>query len=146
MKKINIIAASALVLAATVATVSRAGSENGSAGDMPAYYDGELFTINLAELPPGGEDANFAHNGSINVIYMSDTELPDGQPFISVLDAIQGDAFNPLWAEVQITFNSGVEPRQFFSDDEILDAAASGEITLTSTDELYRCSVVGPKQ
>ena len=143
MKKINYIATSALVLAIALATASRAGSENGSAGEMPSYYDGELFTINLMELPPGGEDANFKHNGSINTIYVSDSELPDGQPFISVIDAIQGDGFNPLWAEVEITFNS--EPHQFFSDEEILDAAASGEITLTVTDELYRCSVVGPK-
>ena len=144
MKNISYLATSTLVLAIAWATVSRAGSENGSAGEMPSYYDGELFTINLMELPAGGEDANFNHNGSINVIYMADSSLPDGQPFISVIDAIQGDGFNPLWAEVQITFNS--EPRQFFSDEEVLDAAESSEITLTLTDELYRCSVVGPKQ
>src|SRR5216110_580380 len=108
MKKIIYLTSLMLGLAAGMGTGVFPASENGSAGDMPAYYDGELFTINLAELPPGGEDANFAHNGSINVIYMSDSGLPDGQPFISVLDAIQGDGFNPLWAEVQITFNSGV--------------------------------------
>ena len=122
MKKINYIATSALVLAIAMGTDSRAASENGSAGEMPSYYDGELFTINLMELPATGEDANFQHNGSINIIYMSDSDLPDGQPFISVIDAIQGDGFNPLWAEVQITFNSGVEPRQLFSDDcQVLD-------------------------
>src|ERR1044071_70085 len=89
-----------------------AGSENGSGGDMPAYYDGQLFTINFKELPDGGEQATLQHNRSINVIYMADT-VPG---FVSVLDAIQGDGFNPLWEEVQITFNDGFDPHQFLSD------------------------------
>ena len=132
-------------LAALVVTKVAAASLNGSAGDMSAYYDDQLFTINFFELPPGGEVANDQHNTSINIIYMSDAGLPGGEPFISVIDAIQGDGFNPLWEEVQITFNAGFEPRQFVSDEEILDAEAAGEITLTETGEIYRCSVVGPK-
>jgi hypothetical protein len=67
-----------------------------------------------------------------------------GFDFVAVLDAIQGDGFNPLWEEFQITFVR-IPPQQFFSDNEILAAAASGEIMLTDTEELYRCSVVGPK-
>ena len=118
---------------------------NGSGGDMPAFYDGEQFTINFKELPTSAEQAVISNNGSINTIYMSDPGLPGGQPFISVLDAIQGDGFNPLWREVQITFNTGHTPHQFASDNEILSAALSGEITLTTTDEVYRCSVVGIK-
>jgi len=122
-----------------------AASDNGAAGDMPALYDGELFTINFKKLPAGGTDANIQHNGSINTIYMSDPGLPGGQPFISVLDAIQGDGFNPLWEEVQITFNPGHTSRQLESDNDVLAAAAAGEITLTATGELYRCAVVGHK-
>src|SRR6266478_3289321 len=122
-----------------------AGSDNGSAGNMPAYYDGHLLTINFMELPSGGEQANLQHNGSINTIFMSDAGLPGGQPFISVLDAIQGDGFNPLWLEVQINFTAGHTPCQLFSDNEIANAFAASEITLTATDEVYRCSVVGPK-
>jgi hypothetical protein len=137
------------VLSATIALLTTlsawAQNENGSAGDMPAYYDHQLFTINFKELPPGGEQAALQHNTSINIIYMSDAGLPGGQPFISVLDAIQGDGFNPLWLEVQINFRPGHTPRQLFSDDEISNAAQAGEITLTVTDELYRCSVVGKK-
>ena len=96
-----------------------AGSMNGVAGSMPAYYDGTLFTINFMELASGGEAANLAHNGSINTIYMCDTcegQLPGGGSFVSVIDAIQGDGFNPLWQEVQISFNAGVTPQQFTSD------------------------------
>src|SRR2546427_12570718 len=124
---------------------ARAASPNGSAGQMPAYYDHELFTINFMELPSGGESTVLQNNRSINTIFMSDAGLPGGQPFVSVLDAIQGDGFNPLWLEVQINFTAGHTPRQLFSDDEIANAFAAGEITLTPTDELYRCSVVGPK-
>ena len=120
-----------------------AASENGSAGLMPAFYDDQLFNINFKELPAGGEAATLARNSSINIIYMSDGGLPGGAPFISVLDAIQGDGFNPLWIEVQITFNRGHIPRQLTSDVDVEHAAASGEITLTMTDEVYRCSVVG---
>jgi hypothetical protein len=131
-------------LAMSAIGTSRAASANGSAGDMPAFYDHELFTINFKELPAGGERSTLLRNASINIIYMSDAGLPGGEPFISVIDAIQGDGFNPLWLEVQVNFTRGHTPRQLFSDDEIADAFEAGEITLEATDEVYRCSVVGP--
>ena len=64
-----------------------------------------------------------------------------------MLDAIQGDGFNPLWLQVLIVFNPGFTPHQFHSDTEV-EAAAAGanpEITLVVTDEVYRCAVVGNK-
>jgi hypothetical protein len=73
--------------------------------------------------------------------------LDEEQEFIAVIDAIQGDGFNPLWLQVLIVFNEGFTPHQFLADDEIL-AAAEGpnpEITLVDTGEVYRCAVVGPK-
>ena len=126
--------------------LASAASLNGSAGSMPALYDNELFTINLSQLSDSSAAALIAHNASINFIYMSDEGLPGNQPFISVLDAIQGDGFNPLWVEVQIHFTPGHTPRQLGSDDEIADALANGEITLEVTDEVYRCSVIGAKK
>ena len=36
---------------------------------------------------------------------MSDECMPGGNTFVSVLDAIQGDGFNPLWNEVQVVFD-----------------------------------------
>jgi hypothetical protein len=110
---------------------------------MPAFYDGHMFTITFTELPPGGETAIHEHNKSFNTIYQCDA-CTFG--FISVLDAIQGDGFNPLWEEQQITFNAGFTPHQFFSDTEVLAAQAAGEITITDTDEIYNCSVLGPKK
>jgi hypothetical protein len=135
----------AFVLVSSSGSPARAGSTNGSAGDMPAFYDGKVFTINFKELAPDAEKSAIAHNAAINKIFMSDPGLPGDQPFISVLDAIQGDGFNPLWREFQITFNNGHTPRQLTSDTEVADAAQSGEITIRATDEVYRCSVVGPK-
>src|SRR5438309_1238077 len=104
-----------------------AASPNGSAGDMPAFYDGHLFTINFKQEPSGGEAALLAHNGSINTIYMSDQAEAAGVMFTSVLDVIQGDGFNPLWQEVQIVFLT-IPPQQFLSDNEILAAAAAGRL------------------
>jgi len=135
-----------LVVVVGAAAGVSAQNSNGIGGVMPAYYDDQLFTINFKELPPGGEGSNLGHNGSINVIYQSDGCLPEGGMFVSVLDAIQGDGFNPLWQEVQIVFNHPASCRQLRSDTEILAAAAAGELTLIPTDEVYRCSVIGKKQ
>ena len=124
--------------------VASAASPNGRGGIMPAIYDGESFLINFFELSEQAADSLIDHNASINVIYMSEDLLPGGEMFVAVLDAIQGDGFNPLWLEAEIEFTPGHTPRQLMSDDEIDDAVASGEITLTFTDEVYRCAVIGP--
>ena len=121
-----------------------ASSLSGRAGTMPAYYDGQLFTINFAELSPTAEQQVLQHNKSLNTIYMSDQAMAAGFDFVSVIDAIQGDGFNPLWQEVQIVFNTGVAPQQFTSDTAIEAAATAGLITLVPTTEVYRCSVIGP--
>lgn len=132
-------------LALLILTTVRAGSANGSASVIPAYYDHDLFNIHFVEFSPAAEKALLQHNQSLNFIYQSDPGLPGGQPFISVIDAIPGDGFNPIWEEIQITFTAGHTPRQLFSDDEIAAAAAAGEITLTLTGEVYWCPVVGHK-
>lgn len=134
----------------TAVTGSTSGSDAmiGRATEMPAYYDSTLFNINFMELPANAETALLAHNKSINNIYEMDPDQPAAQPFIPVLDAIQGDGFNPLWVEVEIRFNEGFTPHQFYSDNQVLAAAAgtNPEITLTTTTEVYRCSVLGPKK
>jgi hypothetical protein len=120
------------------------GGTQGAAGQMPAYYDGELFTVNMFEVP--ASDPLIEHNSSINIIYATN-DLDEEQDFIPVIDAIQGDGFNPLWLQVLIVFNEGFTPHQFLSDVEV-EAAAAGdnpEITLVVTDEVYRCAVVGSK-
>src|SRR6266576_6771747 len=89
------------------------GSPKGAAGQMPAYYDGELFTVNMFEVP--ASDPIIGHNSSLNVIYATN-DLDEEQDFAPVLTAIQGDGFNPLWLQTFIVFNSGFTPHQFVSD------------------------------
>ena len=109
---------------------------------MKAYYDAALFTVNMKQMPGNATQALLAHNGSINEIYASN-DLDEPQTFIPVINAIQGDGFNPLWVQFFIVFKVGSTPHQFFSDTEVDAAVASGEITLTNTGEVYRCSVIG---
>jgi hypothetical protein len=137
-----IVCLSALIIGTTMAE-----SPNGRAGVTPAYYDATLFTINLKSFPPDVAANLIAHNKSINTIYRSEGTIVPGQgPWIDVLDAIQGDGFNPLWQEVTVTFKPGVTPFQLFSDDQVTAAAAApdAKIPLTTTNEVYRCSVIGP--
>lgn len=136
---------SATALALVVYANANAQSANGSASAIPAYYDHQLFTIQFVEFSATAEKQLLQHNQSLNFIYQSDPGLPGGQPFVSVIDAVPGDGFNPVWEEIQITFTAGHTPRQLFSDDEVADAAASGEITLTGTGEVYWCPVVGAR-
>ncbi len=121
-------------------------SVNGAGGQMPAYYDGELFTVNTKEQSEAANAAIIGGNQNLNEIYASN-DLDEEQDFIPVINAIQGEGFNPLWHQILIVFNEGFTPHQFVSEDEI-EAAAAGrnpEITLVETDEVYRCSVVGKK-
>jgi len=127
-------------------TLAAGGSPNGAAGQMPAFYDGELFTINIYQLSQNATDSVLGNNKSVNMIFASN-DLDQPQDFIPVIDAIQGDGFNPLWHQIRIVFNEGFTPHQFMSDDEV-EAAAAGanpEITLVDTGEVYRCAVVGNK-
>jgi hypothetical protein len=137
-----------VLFAALIVLAARsAGAQRAPGTILGAYYDGKLFSIHFRELPSGGEIATHDHNGSINIIYQCDAcadALPGG--FVSVINAIQGDGFNPLWEEQQITFNAGFAPRQLFSDNDVLAAQAAGEITITDTDEIYTCAVTGPKK
>jgi len=101
-------------------------------------------SVNMFEVP--ASDPIIAHNSSANIIYATN-DLDEEQDFVPVINAIQGDGFNPLWLQVLIVFDPGFTPHQFFSDVEV-EAAAAGanpEITLVVTDEVYRCSVVGRK-
>jgi hypothetical protein len=136
-------AAVCAALASLPHAAAAAGSPNGIGGAMPAYYDHEIFTINFTELGPMAEKSILSHNPQFNFIFTSEAMLPDGSPFVSVIDAIPADGMNPLWNEVEVTFTSGHTPRQLFSDDEVGAAATSGEVSLHVTDEVYRCSVIG---
>ena len=141
ISRIGVILVTGGLFVALTGGAALAGSPNGSASQRPVFYDGGQVTVNMFEVPAS---ALLDSNRSINTIYATN-DLDEEQDFLSVIDAIQGDGFNPLWHQVLIAFNPGSTPHQFFSDDEVLAAAAAGEITLDSTDEVYRCSIVGSK-
>ena len=119
------------------------GSPNGASTQRPVFYEGKRVTVNMFEVP---SEALLDSNRSINTIYASN-DLDEEQDFLSVIDAIQGEGFNPLWHQVLIVFNQGFTPHQFESEDDVLAAAAGAnpEITLVPTDEVYRCSIVRSK-
>ena len=141
---IPLVLVSVLAVAALPGVAHAAGSMNGAAGQMPAFYDGEQVTVNMKELPDNASASLIASDPSVNTIYASN-DLDEEQDFLPVIDAIQGDGFNPLWIQVLIVFNDGFTPHQFVSEEQVLAAAAGPqpEITLVETDEVYRCSVVG---
>ena len=130
-----------VVVALTGSAALAAGGTNGAASQRPVFYEGKLVTVNMFEVP--GEGSILPKNPSTNTIYASN-DLDEPQAFNSVIDAIPGDGFNPLWHQVFIVFNQGFAPHQFVSEAQILAAAAGAhpEITLVSTAEVYRCSVV----
>ena len=127
------------------AALAAQGSPNGAASQRPVFYEGEHVTVNMFEVP-AAEGSLLDNNRSVNTIYASN-DLDDEQDFLSVIDAIQGEGFNPLWHQVLIVFNQGFTPHQFTSEDDVLAAAdgADPEITLVLTDEVYRCSIVRSK-
>jgi len=113
---------------------------------MPAYYENQLFTVNMKQQPDPAGASIIGKNQSLNEIYASN-DLDEVQDFIPVINAIQGEGFNPLWHQNLIVFNEGFTPHQFVSEEEVLAAAAGAnpEIHLVVTNEVYRCSVVGQK-
>ncbi len=155
MKKCLVLSLIVCLGAVIIGTVM-ADSSNGRAGTTPAYYDAKLFTVNLKHMPENAAGSLLEHNKSINIIYRSEgTTIPGNGPWVDVLNAIQGDGFNPLWQEVTVQFN--VPPFQLVppnpetpaltSDNAILAAAAitpDPPITLVPTTEVYRCAVIGP--
>jgi hypothetical protein len=141
----GVVLLSAAPASANVAFAAQ-GSTNGAASQMLAFYEGALVTVNMKQMPAGAEGSLIGNNPSINTIYASN-DLDQVQVLMPVINAIQGEGFNPLWRQVLIVFNAGFTPHQFVSEDQVLAAAAGAhpEITLVVTDEVYRCAVVGPK-
>ncbi len=126
------------ILSGVLLLASSAKSGNGISSSIPAYYDGKIFTIQFVEFT--ASESTLLNNPGLNFIY----QCPN---FISVIDAIPTDGMNPIWEEVDISFNPGFTPHQFVKDDDVL-AAASGsnpEITLTFTGEVYKCPIIGHK-
>jgi hypothetical protein len=117
------------------------GNLNGAAGVIPAFFNGQSVAINVKELSDTAAASIIAHNKSLQIIYVTN-DLDEPQEFAPVINAVPGQGFNALWLQIRIDF-TGSTPHQFTSEADILTAAGAGAITLTSTGEVYRDSVVG---
>lgn len=118
-------------------SVAMNSNPNGVSGVTNVYYDGQLFMMNSKLFTDQSGSSILTNNKSMNILYESNG-------FVTVTNAIQNDGYNALWQEVDITFNSGFTPHQFYRDDAVV-AAASGsnpEITLVPTNEIYRCDII----
>jgi len=63
---------------------------------------------------------------------------------MNVIDTVPGQAdYSPLWQVIEVTFNDGVDPRTLRSRAEVEQAEAAGEVTLTETDTVVNCPVIG---
>jgi hypothetical protein len=122
--------------------VATHGNPNGAAGEIPAFFNGKSVIINVSELSDTAAASIIAHDKNLKIIYVTN-DLDEKQEFAPVINAVPGQGFNALWLQVEISFNSGVTPHQFTSEADILAAAKAGQITLISTGEVYRDSVVG---
>jgi hypothetical protein len=128
--------------AALVGQPTTHGNDNGAAGEIPSFFNGQSVTINVKQLSDTAAASIIAHNKSLNIIYVTN-DLDEPQEFTPVINAVPGQQFNALWLQIQISFNPGVTPHQFTSEADILAAAQAGQITLINTGEVYRDSVVG---
>src|SRR5262249_61190291 len=90
MKRRTALALVVLAAALVLPAQAPAASPNGSAGQMPAYYDGQLFTINFKQQPSGGEASLLTHNGSINTKYKSHPARGQGVMFTTRLHTTPG--------------------------------------------------------
>jgi len=119
-------------------------SQGAASMTMEVYFNDEEYNVNMFELPEDAAEKVLAGNKKVGEIYTY-CDLDEECDWDPIVDSVPGQNYNPLWQEIEIEFAEGVEPYQFTSDEAIEEAAESGEITLTETDEVYRCAVVGKK-
>jgi hypothetical protein len=128
------------VLVLVLGGAASAQSLNGAAGQMPAFYDCEQFTVNLkpVSLDPSHSQVNiiyFLSNGTMVLDQITGGEVPTAPK----------SGFNPLWLGIDVTINDTSLSSTLCSDDAIVAASKTGGVSLMSTGQVFRCSVVGKK-
>lgn len=121
------------------AEAGEAGAEVVRFGDastiVEGFFDGEVveyFDFGPIELAEGNALA------PIWVVTNGTSEQ------MNVIDTVPGQAaYSPLWQVIEVTFNDGVEPRTLRSRAEVEQAEATGEVTLTETETVVNCPVIG---
>lgn len=104
-----------------------------SAKDFGAlYHDGEIVRTFAppARLPHGGIDPLYSFTNGV-----------EGQLSVTAVAPGDGDYHGGRWALYSVTFN--VEPYLIISDEGVLAAEATGDVTVTRTpDADIRCPVL----
>jgi hypothetical protein len=80
-----------------------AADERGRASAMPGYFDCEIHTILHKDIPEKAAEALAEHNAQVNLLFVFPE---DDSVNLMVVDAIQGPGYNPLWQEVEVTWNT----------------------------------------
>ena len=132
-------------------TKTTTGGNNGGFGITPdpdairdsvrtnLYYEERLLSMFLAGLSPNEVSYVIGKNVPTSIVY-SYSDLHQPAAFVPV----SNDVFiNPIWREMQITFNPGFTPYQFTSSAQIDSSLHAAEITVTQTDNFYRYIITG---
>ena len=142
MKVINRISAITLGLALFLALCVNS-VRAGKPSPIPAWYNGQIVHI-----IPGvsknvvGVDHQAIADKAANPIYIV-IDQPGANHVLG--EAIPGLAgYNPYWDVLYVTVNTDrdLATDPFTSEDEILEAAAAGDVTLNDTGKILLCQVV----
>lgn len=119
--------------------------DNSREGVADVFYNGKVYSMNMTPLSPNATATMVDGSQTVKELFVY-KEIPDRSAFTMVSDDITGEGFNPAWRAIEIEFNRGYTPRQFTSKEGIYAAVNLNEITLKSTDEMYRFTLIGLKQ
>jgi hypothetical protein len=133
---------SAIILgAALVLTLGTSSVHAGKPTVIPTWFDGQIeYIIPGVSGNVVGVDHQAIASKAANPIY-----VVAGQPVSHVLSTVPGLAgYNPYWDVITVTVNTDrdLTTDPFTSEDEILAAAANGEVTLNDTGFILLCQVV----
>jgi hypothetical protein len=124
-----------IAIGAVVGAVLILASAPASAKDFGAlYHDGEIVRtfVPPASIPGGGIDPLYSFTNGV-----------DGQLSVTAVAPGDGSYHGGRWAVYTVTFNEGVQPYLITSDEAVLSAEASGDVTVTRTpDADNRCPVL----
>jgi len=124
------VVATSFVAAALIAT---AGPVSAAADKSLLFHDGDIVrtVVNAGRIPHQGTDPFYMVTNGVEEQLGIAGEAP-GDP------GYNGGS----WAVNTVTFNEGVEPYLLTSDEAVMEAEASGDVTVVRTPEAdFRCPV-----
>ncbi len=133
-RTVFVVMALALLMSLTIGTATAAKPFR-----IPAWNDGEI--VHFVVVSENVVDTENSANAAVLYAFGE----PGNQPQADVLSAVPGDAdYNPWWDVVFVVPLPGrdLTTNPFTSEEDILAAAAAGEVVLIETEFLFLCQVV----